>query len=94
MTTGRINQVTILTEDHDAPRGVGQRETPGKGGSGSLSRSGEGRSPTPGPGTLRQQTKVMSLASTSHPVAPTEFPKGRSAADAKAIPAQKTELAL
>ncbi len=84
MTTGRINQVTILTRSPHAPKGGGRPEDPPEGRSGSLSRSGGGRSQTPGPG-YPEPKPGRKPASTGHPIAPTEFPKGWSAADARAF---------
>ena len=76
MTTGRINQVTILTGQAAAPKGDGPGEPPGRR-SGLVKRSGARPKPVhPARETPEAEAQGISIG---HPIAPTEFPRGWSA---------------
>src|SRR3989337_1509801 len=73
MTTGRINQVTILSPGAAVRRGPGVH--PPRGGSGALRELGNRRSGPSRAGPTRWARRTP----TDHSIAPTESPKGRSA---------------
>jgi len=71
MTTGRINQVTILTGGPEAsPRPAAKRAE-------QFTEKGRAQGTTQLAGDPEQR---LQQAPTNHPIAPTEFPKGRSTA--------------
>jgi hypothetical protein len=70
MTTGRINQVTILTPP--AIRLLARPLNRGR----VVSKQGGATRQSP---TLRSQEQQLQLVPQDHPIAPTEFPKGWSA---------------
>jgi hypothetical protein len=78
MTTGRINQVTILT----AGDGAARRDPPGEGGQ-SSSPEVEGTATSPGPEVPGAEATQVPPG---HPVSPTEFPRGRSAIQTIRLP--------
>jgi len=77
MTTGRINQVTILTRGLAHPeRFLRHRECPPRRTVRVVKRSGTSRSPCP---VQSCHGAEAAEGHSNHPIAPTEFPKGRSA---------------
>jgi hypothetical protein len=78
MTTGRINQVTILTAGDGATR----RDPPEEGGQSSSPEVGR-TATSPGPEVPRAKATQVPPG---HPVSPTEFPRGRSAIQTIGLP--------
>lgn len=76
MTTGRINQVTVLVAAGGRPKSAATRASPPTRGGRSVLQ-GRGRPQAPSP---RRRTSQACAATAGHPIAPTEFPKWRSAA--------------
>ena len=89
MTTGRINQVTIVTV-HRArkPKCAG---TPPEGRTESSQDRGR---PKPGPACASSRDRSRPERGTHHPIAPSEFPKRWSAADASSRPPEESGPSL
>jgi hypothetical protein len=80
MTTGRINQVTILKPAEGPRRAPRGRPPPVLTGGGGVVVRSERRTARPGARDIGALSAHASGAR-GHPIAPAEFPKGRSAAE-------------
>ena len=86
MTTGRINQVTILTPEARRPartRGAHPGLIPRRRDRSSQHRKGQDRSHRPISG---EHAPAKGAAPRDHPIAPTEFPEARSAPELDGFP--------
>jgi hypothetical protein len=79
MTTGRINQVTILTP-RALPQKTGGDAAPLREGGECVTKKGRPKAPSP----QRPASQACS-ATADHPIAPTEFPQGRSAVERRGL---------